>query len=116
MVHSIHYLFFTFPGRGVPNQIKQRTNRLLPIAENGIPEANEARDMYVYLYDGVLTEVPKFGSDPISDNANLCHVRLERFSQRYKFDAIFNNILENNGQYFQHAISYFIELTIELSH
>ena len=66
-------------GRGVPQTIYRSTSKIMPVANEIFPEAEEASDLYIHINNGQLTIFPKFGPDPLLRNEHKMNQRLGRF-------------------------------------
>lgn len=71
--------------------------------------------MYVHVFGGSFTEFPKFGEDPLAQDEDLVALRYARFNARYDPVMVFDTVVNNNPRMFKEAISFFIDLTIELA-
>ena len=97
-------------GRGLPPVIKQRTNRLTPVPLDSLPDEDDAKILHERIYTGRLTEEHTFGYDPLCENEIF-------YSQReaecfHCFDA---ECVHFRVRYFEDAILYFIDLTVNLA-
>ena len=101
-------------GRGVPQTIYRSTSKIMHVANEIFPEAEEASDLYVHVNNGQLTVFPEFVRNPLLGNEHKMNQRLERFLQNYEFAELFNDLTNGNPAPFENAVLHFINLTYQL--
>ena len=83
-------------GREVPQTIYTSTFKIMPVANEIFPEAEETSDLYVHINNGQLTVFPEFGGDSLLGNEHKINQRLERFLRNYEFAELFYNLTNGN--------------------
>ena len=95
---------YYYVGSGVPNELQMRRYQPIPIAPQGIPSTDEAKQKYVQ-QRGRLTEFGLFGGDPLRNSLQKIHRRDEIFaSNSPTFEAIFNNVISGDGSLLRSSI------------
>ena len=72
-------------GRGVPQTIYTSTSKIISVAYEIFPEAEEASDLFVHINNGQLIILPEFGRDPLIENEQKMIQRLGRFLRNHEF-------------------------------
>ena len=115
MILFIIKVILTFVlGRGVPETIYKSTSKMMPVANEIFPEAEEASDLHVHINNGQLAVFPESVRDPLLGNKHKMNQRLERFLRNYEFAELFDNLTNGNPAPFENAILHFINLTYQL--
>ena len=99
----------------MPTTLRDRTNQLMPLNENQLPNGANAKNIYENTYRGRLTEEHGFGRDPLELSEQLKRQRTTQFSSRYNAAELFRACVNNQPRNFQNAIIYFINLTTTLA-
>ena len=105
------------PGQagGVPNALAQMTCQLNPLHPLQVPTVCEAVALHEATH-GPLTRQSTYGVDPIHASSHLQVLRERDFQSAYpSYEAIFADILHNNGNMFREAILLFISLSLRFS-
>ena len=69
--------------RGVPQTIYRSTSKIISVANEIFPEAEEASELYVHINNGQLTILPEFARDPLLGNEHKMNQRLGRFLRNF---------------------------------
>ena len=91
--------------------LARANNQVTPISRQNIPSLDQAISAHEN-NGGHLTPESCYGQDPIIDLPGLQLLRERDFLYEYpNMDAVFQNVLHDNGTIFRQAILFFIELT-----
>ena len=78
--------------------IKSRTNRIAPLDQNILPDANEAKIQYEGFYNGALTEELPFGLDPLNEYDERKIRRNREFFQNHNIQRIYEDCVHDRAQ------------------
>ena len=96
---------------GIPNELASRCNTI-PLPRANIPSTDHAVQMYEDA-GGQLRRDFKFGEDPLFADPALQQNRSRDFHGIFSsFEAIYENVISNDGEQFKQALLLYLQLTV----
>ena len=103
-----------FLGRGVPSQIKYRTNIHIAVHDSDLPDSKNAKALYENTYRGRLMDVSRFSRDPLEYFQELKQRRQAEYFNHFVMSIIFKECVNNRPRMLQNVILFFIQLSLNL--
>lgn len=102
------------PRRGVPNQLMQEHNQVMPIDDQLLPTPEDAVALMESLGSS-LTLFSPFGSDSLAEREDLINLREATFFGRYPdFGPFFYSVVNGDYSLFREALLYLLDINRQL--
>ncbi|XP_057294025.1 uncharacterized protein LOC130622575 [Hydractinia symbiolongicarpus] len=100
------------PGRGVPSVIKTRSNGIVPLMAEVVPNGVGAKLLYMQWYpESRIASDSVFGVDRLFNSPSLLSERMREFESHYSISDLFGSLANETIDNFREALLYFINLT-----
>lgn len=100
-------------GVGKPVQLRENNFHGQRLSESQLPSGDEAVTLYEDL-GGSLTLFPRFGADPLANDATLQAEREQHFDSVTDFEAVFGDLVNGNPIPYENAILRYANMTMQL--